>query len=165
MASAESGDVILGTGQPASSPGLGAGDYLSVGGDLLSGLGQLEQGLEIQDADNYNAQILSSQAEQSLVAGNIETAKIGVAEEELLGTQKAMYAKAGVTTFGSPTDVALNTASNFEYDKQIATYNANVQAQNLNSQAGLEKMYGAEAANKGIMSLGASLLKGAGALL
>ena len=138
---------------------------LTMFGDVIQGVGGLMQGFEIQDAYDYNAGILDQQAEQVMVAAGLQEEEIGQAESEMLGTQKAMYAKSGVTMAGSPTDVALQTATNFEFDKLVTNYNAKVKESYLQSEASMSKMYGKEAAEQGIFKMGASLLKGAGALL
>ena len=59
---------------------------------------------------------------------------------------------------GSPTDAMLQSASNFELDKQTMAYNAQVKAQGLRSEASLQKVYGREAASAGVAKLGSSLL-------
>ena len=138
----------------------GWGDILKFGGDILGGVGGLMQGEEMNDAYRYNAQVLNEQAQLVEAAGGLKVEELGVAEDEMLGTQKSTYARAGVTMSGSPTDVALQTATNFEYDKLVTKYNADVQASNLKSQASLDTYYGKMSKQKGEFSFGQSLLKG-----
>ena len=138
---------------------------LTMFGDVIQGVGGLMQGFEIQDAYDYNAGILDQQAEQVMVAAGLQEEEIGTAESEMLGTQKAMYAKAGVTMSGSPTDVALQTATNFEFDKLVTDYNAKVKESYLQSEANMSKMYGKEAATQGMFKMGSSLLSAGKALL
>ena len=138
---------------------------LTMFGDVIQGVGGLMQGFEIQDAYDYNAGILDQQAEQVMVAAGLQEEEIGTAESEMLGTQKAMYAKAGVTMSGSPTDVALQTATNFEFDKLVTDYNAKVKESYLQSEANMSKMYGKEAATQGMFKMGSSLLSAGAALL
>ena len=140
-------------------------DYLKAGGDILGGFGGLMQGFEMQDAYNYNSGILEQQADQIMFSSDLNIEEIGQAEDELLSTQKAMYAKAGVTQVGSPTDVALQSATNFEFDKLVSRYNAEVAAANVRSKADINKYYGKEVAREGVMNLGKSLLSAAGGLL
>ncbi len=134
-------------------------------GDIFQGAGDLMVGAETQNAYNYNSAILANQAQEALTAGELTVEEIDAAEKVLLSTQKAMYAKAGVTSHGSPTDVALETATNFEFDKLVTTYNAKVAASNLESKAALEKYYGQVAANKAQFNMGQALLKGGMALM
>lgn len=154
-------------GDAASSGGgfSGYGDLLSAGGDIMAGIGSLEQGFEINDAYAYNARVLQEQAQIVEASGALKIQQIGTSEEEMLGTQKATYARAGVTMSGSPTDTMLQTATNAEYDKLIVKYNADVSAANMKSQASLDTYYGKMAKAKGEMQFGQSLLKGGMALL
>jgi hypothetical protein len=130
-------------------------------GDVLGGVGDVMQGFEQNDAYDYNAQILENQAVEVATAGALEVEQIGEEETSMLSTQKAMYAKSGVTQSGSPTDVALQTATNFEFDKLVSQYNTKISENKLQSEADMQKYYGKVAVNKGIAGLGKSLLSGA----
>jgi hypothetical protein len=90
---------------------------LQAGGSLLSIAGDIISGDESQQADDYNASL-------ALMQGQFNVNKLDLSETNTLSTQKAMYAKSGVEMSGSPLDTQLNTASQFEMDKQIETYNA-----------------------------------------
>ena len=100
---------------------MGIGSLMGAGSDFLSAYGAVTQGKEEQQAYNYNASL-------ALEQGTFNVDSLGSQEVDMLSTQKAMYAKAGVEMSGSPLDVAVNTATNFEMDKQIATYNAQSKA-------------------------------------
>jgi hypothetical protein len=152
-------DVASGGGGGMSFSGWG--DILKVGGDIFGGIGSFMQGSEMNDAYKYNAQVLNEQAQLVEAAGALKVEEIGVAEDEMLGTQKAVYARAGVTMSGSPTDVALQTATNFEYDKLVTKYNTEVAASKMKSEAGLQTYYGRMSKQKGEFAFGQSLIKGA----
>ena len=132
----------------ASSPssGINGFGFMSAGSDILGGIGSFIQSREIAGADEYNAQL-------ALMQGKFNVDQIGLQEVEMLSTQKAMYAKAGVEMAGSPLDTALHTATNFEYDKQIANFNAQ-------SAANMDRYKAEVAKNQGDFALGQSLLKG-----
>jgi hypothetical protein len=138
----------------------GWGDILKFGGDIFGGIGSLMQGEEMNDAYRYNAQVLNEQAQIVEAAGALKIEELEVAKDEMLGTQKATYARAGVTMSGSPTDVALQTATNAEFDKLVVKYNSDVEASKLKSQANLDTYYGRMAKSKGEFGFGQALLKG-----
>src|SRR5438445_5509442 len=77
----------------------GVSSFLNVGSSILGAYGQLLSGKQKAGADEYNAQL-------ALDAGSISLQELEGAEEEVLSTQKAMYAKAGVAMSGSPLDAA-----------------------------------------------------------
>ena len=132
-----------------------ASDAMSAGSDILSGIGKYMQGQESAKAYKYNAGI-------ALQQGQFQVEQIGKEEVSTLSTQKAMYAKAGVEMSGSPIDTALNTATNFEYSKQIATYNAQSAANMDNYEAAVAKQQGEFGLASGIagaaMGIGMALL-------
>jgi len=75
----------------------------------------------------------------------------------LLSIQSAAYARVGVTQSGSPLDVALGTATEFELDKQITRYNAESKARMLEWEA-------KKAKQAGTFSAGMDLLQGAASM-
>lgn len=126
------------------------GSFMSAGGDILGGIGGYIQGQEVAGADEYNANL-------ALEQGQFQVEQIGLKEASTLATQKAIYAKAGVEAVGSPLDVALNTATNFELDKQVANYNAQSAANMDNYEAAMAKQKGEFALASGLMQGGTSL--------
>lgn len=124
------------------------GQSLAAGGSILSAFGDIMAGDESQQADDYNAGL-------ALTQGQFEIQDLNTSEADTLSTQHAMYAKAGVAMTGSPLDTALNTASQFEMDKQITTYNAA-------SAANMDKYEGQIAKQQGEFNAAGSLLQGAG---
>lgn len=125
-------------------PSLGQG--LGFVGSVVGAYGDVVAGQESQQAYDYNANL-------ALEQGQVNVEQTGLQETSTLSTQKAMYAKAGVSMSGSPLDTAVNTASQFEMDKQIETYNAQ-------SQANMDRYEGAVAAQQANFKAGMSLLGG-----
>lgn len=115
-------------------------------GDFLGYFGALQEGKSISQLYDHNADLTLAQADFN--ASQLETHG-----EYLMGTQKAMYAKAGVTMSGSPLDVMLESATNIELDKQIMRFNAN-------SKADMDKYYGKQAIIKSKFEAGSDLIKG-----
>lgn len=138
-------DSIDSTPASFSMPGLGT--LMGVGGSFLGAYGNILQGQEQQEAYEYNANLALTQGQFAVQ---------GLDDQELstLSSQKAMYAKAGVTMSGSPLDTALNTASNFEMDKQITKYNAQ-------SKANMDRYTGKVAKQQADFKAGMSILSGA----
>jgi len=129
------------------TPSIGAGTITSAFGSVIQGLGGYMQGQEEAGADEYNASL-------ALMQGQFNVEQIGLQEGETLSTQKAMYAKAGVEQSGSVLDTALNTATNFEYDKQVATFNAQSAANNDKYEAAVAKQQGNFALGAGVAEAG-----------
>lgn len=136
------------------------GPGLTAFGDIMQGFGSMMQGEEMQGAYEYNAAILDQEAQIVMNALPLAIEDIEGAKGDLLSTQKEMYAKAGVTMSGSPTDVALDTATQFDFDKIVTTYNAKVKAQRLHSEAAMQRYYGEISEQKGMFGLGGGLLRG-----
>jgi hypothetical protein len=128
-----------------------AGSVLRAGSSILGGIGAYMQGQEEAGADEYNASL-------ALQEGVFQVQQIGKEEGQTLSTQKAMYAKAGVEQSGSVLDTALSTATQFEYSKQVATYNAQ-------SAANVDNYEAAMAKSQGKMGLAMGLMGGASKLL
>lgn len=146
-----SGDLTLSAVDSSGNltmPSLGTA--LKAGGSILGAFGDIMAGDESQQADEYNAQL-------ALEQGQFELRNLDTAETDTLSSQHAIYAKAGVTMSGSPLDTAINTASQFEMDKQITNYNAQ-------SKANMLQYEGKVAKQKGEFAAAESLLTGAAGL-
>lgn len=143
-------DVFLNDSTASSSGGFNMGGLAAGFGILGTGLkafGQYQQGQQIAGADEYNAAL-------AIQGSEYDIGRIDVAEKDMSGTQAAMYAKAGVTMSGSPLDVMLKTATNFELDKQVSNYNAQ-------SKAAMLRYEGAQAKKQADFNAGSTLLSGA----
>jgi hypothetical protein len=137
---------------PVASPAsIGIGNAFSAGASLMGGIGSYMQGEETQKADDYNASL-------ALMEGTFNVEQLGMEESSTLATQKAMYAKAGVEQSGSVLDVALSTATQYEYSKQVANFNAE-------SAANMDTYEGKIAKSQGEMGLATGILGAVGKLL
>ena len=146
-----SGDASMVGGSGYSSSGMGGfASGLKAAGMLGKAYGTLQVGKEVKAADEYNAALVREQ-------GVMEQYQIDKAEVSLLSTQRAMYAKSGVTQSGSPLDTALASAAGFELDKQIANYNTQSKANMLDYEG---KMAEKNAKSQATMQL----LEGAGTM-
>lgn len=135
--------------------GLQIPSFLKLGSSILKGFGDLEVGKQEAGAYEYNAQLAEDE-------GSITQYQLGYAEEGLLSTQRAMYAKAGVTQSGSPLDVAVQSATQAEMDKQIARYNTESKANMYRYEAQVaqsqSKIKAGEDLLTGALSIGMMLL-------
>lgn len=128
-------------------------DFGSIGkgmggvGSLFKVFGDYQQGQQIAEANEYNAQLIMQQADF-----NID--RLDREETLLAGHQRALYAKAGVTLSGSPLDVMLDSASQVELDKQVMAFNAQSKANMLGYEGEVAK-------NQARMKMGMDLLSGA----
>jgi len=91
-------------------------------GPALSLLGTGAQMYGEYQAGSAQQEALNIQAAQLYEQGREKIEAIGEEEVQMAGAQIAAYAKAGVMLSGSPLDVMLHTATNFEYDKLMAKY-------------------------------------------
>ena len=134
-----------------SGGGIGMGTAIKAGSSIMAGVGAYMQGQEMAGAYEYNASL-------ELMKGQFEVEEISGEEAAKLSTQKAEYAKAGVEQSGSVLDVALNTATNMEYDKQVAMFNAKSAAAMDDYEAKMAKSKGDMGLSMGILGAAVSLL-------
>lgn len=127
-----------------SSSGINYGQVVGAGASLMGGIGKYMQGEETEKADEYNANI-------ALMKGTFDVEQLGLEEASMLSTQRAQYARAGVEMSGSVLDVALSTATQFEYSKQVANFNAQ-------SEANMDIYEGKVAKSQGEMGLATGIL-------
>lgn len=120
-----------------------------IAGAGISAYGALQQSKLEQQGYEYNAALADLQAKEAVQAGEITQEEITSQEDYLKGEQEAAYAKSGVTMSGSPLDVMLQSATNFEFDKSIERYNTAVQVSRDQSQAQLDRFYGKQARSAG----------------
>ena len=135
-----------------------AGSLIGTG---LSAFGQYRAGQAQQGAYNYNAQVAESEA---------GVARVGAAREEeihreklnrLIGTQKALYAAAGVDiSSGSPLLTFMETAEEGEKEAQYIRYGGEVEATSKLNEAKLNRYYGKQASRAGTIGAGSTFLTG-----
>jgi hypothetical protein len=120
---------------------------LGMASTVMQGIGQYQQGEQQKKAYDYNASQIEAQ-------GALKVFEIEGEEAVMAGRQRAAYAKAGVMNSGSALEVEMQTQSIYEFDKIVAKYNAD-------SQAGMQRYYGAVAQNNARFKMGQTLLGGA----
>ena len=118
----------------------------SITGSLSSAFGSYSKNRSAEQISQYNAKLSDYNAAVALQnarlieqSAALELARGEKAKKTLISKQRAYYAKAGVKSVGSPFDVEVDTASEFELDLQIEYWNAQVAATAQVAQSRLDK--------------------------
>lgn len=127
----------------------------------LTAAGQITEGYQQAQAAEYNAAVARQKAQAARKAGKLEADRIRKQRERLTGRQKALYAKAGVTFSGSPMEVMIDSATNYEMDALITEYNYEVEARQSESQAQISNWRAKTYRSNSWKRAGATLLQGA----
>lgn len=135
---------------------LASSTIMGVGGSIMQGQQQAQ-------AAEYNAAVARQKAQAAKQAGELEASRIREAGEKLTGSQRAMYAKSGVTFSGSPMEVMIDSATENEMDALITEYNYSVQASQAESEAEIAKWRAKTYKTNSYMRAGQTLLQGASA--
>ena len=124
--------------------------YIAAGaGTLMSMKGQQQAGEAQKEGNEYNARITETEG-----AYAEEQARLKL--KRLLGTQRALYAKAGVDiTSGSPLLVMADTAAEGEKERMYTEYGYKSRAKQL-------RLYGEQAEKAGQIGATSSFLSGLG---
>lgn len=132
---------------------------LMAAGTTMSAIGQVRAGKQQAAAEEYNARVAESQIKAVQTASASEQAKLNRQKSQMLSSQRAAYAKAGVRLDeGSPLEVMADTATEYELDLATSRYNANVQTNQLQSEANYRRQVGKQAKMSGYYGAGATLL-------
>lgn len=130
-----------------------AGTGVAVAGTIQSGRAQAKMA-------EYNAQVAKREAQVAEQNAAYEEAMHRKEGARLMATQRARYAKSGVTSSGSPLLVMEDTAAEIERDALAIRYGGNVAAANARSSATLSRLTGSQAKTASYYSAGSSLLTG-----
>ena len=115
-------------------------------GGVMSAYGQLQQGEETQQTQNYNAQLDEQQAQVARQNAILNEYRARKEQGIMTGLQMGGYAKSGVSVgTGSPLDVIADSISNSELEIQMRNYNSEVEARNKESEARMRRLYGQNA--------------------
>lgn len=127
----------------------------------MQAFGQYKGASDSKKAANYNASIYDQQVSLFDEAKKFDVYRIERAKEKAFGAQRAGYAKAGVTSEGTPFEVMADTAFNYELDKAITVYNYEVQKSQARSQASQARMQAKMLGRESIISPLTTLASGA----
>jgi len=128
----------------------------------VSAVSQIQQGKEQQKWSEYNAAVAERDAKAATAAAGYEASQKRKETERLLGRQRALYGKSGVTMEGSPLELMSETAAEGELDALMIQRTGAVSAQRYGEEATLSRMKGSSAKRAGYWGAGTTLLTGAG---
>lgn len=139
-----------------------AGTIASAVGSGVSAYGSYQQGKAQRRMAERNAKIAESRAAAAARDGRIMSNASRRQSERLKSRQRALYAKSGVTSAGSPLIIQAEQAAQAEMQALDIERNAENQAQAQRQQAELDRMQGKSAYRAGLYGAGSTLLQGAG---
>lgn len=132
----------------------------AIAGTAMSAVGQVQAGQEQKKWSEYNAAVAARDAEASKQAAGYEAGQKRKETERLLGRQRALYGKAGVTFEGSPLELMEETAAAGELDAMMIEREGKLRGSRYMEEAQLSRMKGRGAARAGMWGAGSSLLTG-----
>jgi hypothetical protein len=136
---------------------------LIAAGATLIAASEIKQGQTTKAVYKANANLAELQGQGIEQAGAYEGAKLAREKRQMLGRQKALYAKSGVSlSEGSPLEVMADTATQYEMDIAANRYNTAIQKSQTEYQAKIYRMMGKSALQTAYMGAGATLLSGFG---
>ena len=119
-----------------------------------------QQGKSAEAAGKVNAALAQREADQQRQAGQLEAERMRRERIRLAATQRAGFAKSGVTSEGTPLQVMIQSAADEELNAQMTQYNAGIGAMRSGSEASIYKAQGVAAKRAGTLQAGSSLLSG-----
>ncbi len=136
---------------------------MSAVGTGVSALGQYRQGQATEAAQEYNAKVSEANAEAIKAKAAYEEDISRDKLKRLMGTQRALYGKAGVDiSSGSPLLVLADTAAQGEKEALAIRYGGDVEATQQKNQARLQRLYGKSAYSSGLIGAGSTFFSGMG---
>jgi len=134
---------------------------LSVVGTALSAQGAKQQGQDIQQANIYQARQLEQNAGQAKASGQIEALNQGMQTSLMVSRARAIAAASGGGV-SDPTVVNIMSriAGEGAYRENVARYNGDTRAREMNMQAQSLRFGGQQAVNAGNINSAATLMSG-----
>jgi hypothetical protein len=139
-----------------------AGYVVAAIGTAASAYGQVQQGQNQSAWASYNAKMAERDARTAEQNAKYAAAQKRKETKRMLGRQRALYGKAGVTMEGSPLIVQQETAAEGEMDALMIERGYSIEAQRLRAEKELYKVQGAAARKAGYWGAGTTLLTSAG---
>ncbi len=112
---------------------------LILGGGILQSIGQRQKAESEAQALEFNATLAEQDAIISKERREIERGPEEKRLKSFISTQRALFAKAGVTLSGSPITVLEETSAAGELDLIIGDINASIEQSRLQSEAEISK--------------------------
>ena len=109
----------------------------------------------------YTAKLAEEAGEESMAMAGIEAERHRDKIRRLKATQRASYAKSGVTMEGSPLEVLADTQAQADLQEMIIRHGGQVEANAYERKGMFARRAGRSAETAGYISAGSSLLQGA----
>jgi len=140
-----------------------AGVAMQAVGGVMGAAGQAQAGREARKAEEYNAGVLRANAQAVKTANEFDIIQQKKVGRRFVSAQQAAYGASGVkSTEGSPLEVMIDTAAQFELDQFISKWNAQTQASQLENEAKQRIKMGKAAERSGQVAAASTLLSTAG---
>lgn len=130
----------------------------------VSAIGTVTQGIRMNKAEQYNADVAEQKGEAIRRSTDFEIARRREDTDSLVSRQRALYAKAGVKFSGSPLTVMVDTIADAEFDNAILDYNAKVGISAAQSEAEHRRASGKAMVGESYVKAGSTLLQTGGSL-
>lgn len=101
----------------------------------VTAFGQIQEGLDRAQAEEFNADVARQQADIIKVRGRLDIIRQRKTAIEFMSTQQALYSKAGVVLTGSPLEVIKDSAANAELDILLTEFDIFTEESRLRSEA------------------------------
>jgi uncharacterized protein involved in type VI secretion and phage assembly len=135
---------------------------LQIAGAIFGALNSLQEGQAAQERANYQAAVQEQQGQQARAIAQRDEEDYRRRAARLAATGRARAGASGATMEGTPSLMAEDLMREAEYNALKIRYGGDLQSARSAQQAGLYRASGEDAANRGFMRAGASLLSGAG---
>lgn len=128
----------------------------------VTAFGQIKEGQQRAEAEEFNADVARQQADIIKVRGRLDIIRQKKTAIEFMSTQQALYSKAGVVLTGSPLEVIKESAANAELDILLTEFDTFTEESRLRSEAmererlaGVERKMGFVRAGKTLLTTAA----------
>jgi len=139
---------------------MGVGTAVQVAGTAVQVAGQLQKGQAEADTAKYNSRVAQLQATQVRRASEFEIQKLKREKSQHLARQRVVTAKSGLELSGSPLEVLIDSATQFELDIAAERYNTMSQISNLQFESDYQKRLAKAAKTSSYLAAGGTLLTG-----
>jgi len=135
--------------------------FLTGFGAAVKSIGQLQQGASEEATAKYNSRVAQLQATQVRRASEFEIQKLKREKSQHLARQRVVTAKSGLELSGSPLEVLIDSATQFELDIAREKYNTMSQISSLQFESDYQKRMGKAKLQSSYLAAGGTLLTGA----
>ena len=137
---------------------------LAIIGTGVSAYGQYQAMSQEEDMQKYNASLRESEAKQKQLETRESVKRQRTENDRFKSSQRAAFAKAGITSTGTPLEVMSQTAADLELSVLDTAYAGESQRRSLMQQASVNRMGASATGRAKPLAVGATVLGGANSL-